>query len=153
MGHLGVPRQLPDYMALDLAIRVLGGEGSNRLHRVLRSERGLTYGAEASMHTLKRAGDFEAETDTRSEATAEVLRLTIEEFWRIRRQRVHPRELQDAQNYLSGSFPLQVETPDAIAMQILNVLFYELDLEELRTSGSACTRSPSTTFSASRAST
>ena len=133
VGHLGVPRQLPDYMALDLAIRVLGGEGSNRLHRVLRSERGLTYGAEASMHTLKRAGDFEAETDTRSEATAEVLRLTIEEFWRIRRQRVHPRELQDAQNYLSGSFPLQVETPDAIAMQILNVLFYELDLEELRT--------------------
>ena len=133
VGHLGVPRQLPDYVALDLAIKVLGGEGSNRLHRVLRSERGLTYGAEASMHAMKRAGDFEAETDTRSEATAEALRLMVEEFWRIQRQRVDPRELRDAQNYLSGSFPLQIETPDAIAMQILNVLFYGLDLEELRT--------------------
>ncbi len=38
-------RKHPDYLALDLALKILGGEGGNRLHRVLRSERGLTYGA------------------------------------------------------------------------------------------------------------
>ena len=27
MGHIGIPRRHPDYMALDLATRVLGGEG------------------------------------------------------------------------------------------------------------------------------
>ena len=53
VGHIGIPRKHPDYMALNLAIRILGGEGSNRLHQVLRTERGLTYGAQADMDTLQ----------------------------------------------------------------------------------------------------
>ena len=132
VGHLGVPRKNPDYMALNLAVRILGGEGSNRLHQVLRTERGLTYGAQASLDTLKRSGDIEAETNTRSEATGEVLRLIADEFWRIQRDRVSEHELADAKAYLTGSFPLTIETPDAIAMQILNVLFYELPIEQLQ---------------------
>src|SRR5205807_3505480 len=63
VGHIGVPRKSPDYMALNLAVRILGGEGSNRLHQVLRTERGLTYGAQASFDTLKWSGDIEAETN------------------------------------------------------------------------------------------
>ncbi len=132
VGHLGVPRKTEDYMALNLAVRILGGEGSNRLHQVLRTERGLTYGAQASLDTLKRSGDIEAETNTRSEATGEVLRLIADEFWRIQRDRVGEHELADAKAYLTGSFPLTIETPDAIAMQILNVLFYELPIEQLQ---------------------
>src|SRR5207249_10679545 len=68
VGHLGVPRKNLDYMALNLAVRILGGEGRNRLHQVLRTERGLTYCAQASLDTLKRTGDIEAETNTRSDA-------------------------------------------------------------------------------------
>ena len=132
VGHLGVPRKNPDYMALNLAVRILGGEGSNRLHQVLRTERGLTHGAQASLDTLKRSGDIEAETNTRSEATGEVLRLMSDEFWRLQRERVGEHELADAKAYLTGSFPLTIETPDAIAMQILNVLFYELPIEQLQ---------------------
>src|SRR5437016_9556936 len=118
-------------MAVNLAIRVLGGEGSNRLHQVLRTERSLTYGAQANFDTLKEGGDFEAETNTRSEATGEVLRLIVDEFWRLQRERVSERELSDAKAYLTGSFPLTIETPDAIATQVLNVLFYGLPVEEL----------------------
>jgi hypothetical protein len=44
VGNTALPRKHPDYLALDLAIKILGGEGGNRLHRVLRSDRGLTYG-------------------------------------------------------------------------------------------------------------
>jgi len=132
VGHLGIPRTHPDYMAVNLAIRILGGEGSNRLHQVLRTERGLTYGAQANMDTLKDTGDFEAETNTRSEATGEVLKLIVDEFWRIQRERVSERELADAKAYLTGSFPLTIETPESIAMQVVNVLFYGLPLEHLQ---------------------
>ncbi len=132
VGHIGVPRSSPDYMALNLAIRILGGEGSNRLHQVLRTERGLTYGAQASMDTLKESGDFKAQTNTRTEATGEVLRLIVDEFWRLQRERVSERELNDAKAYMTGSFPLTIETPEAIAMQILNVLFYDLPIEQLQ---------------------
>lgn len=133
VGHVGIPRKHPDYLALDLAVKILGGEGGNRLQRVLRSERGLTYGASADMQALKRSGDIMADTDTRSEATTEVLRAVVDEFSRLQRERVHPRELADAQAYLAGSFPLTIETPSAIAAQVLNVLFYELPLSEIET--------------------
>ena len=132
VGHLGISRTHPDYMAVNLAIRILGGEGSNRLHQVLRTERGLTYGAQANMDTLKETGDFEAETNTRTEATGEVLRLIVDEFWRMQRERVGDRELDGAKAYLAGSFPLTIETPESIAMQVVNALFYGLPLAELQ---------------------
>jgi zinc protease len=132
VGHIGIPRTHPDYMAVNLAIRILGGEGSNRLHQVLRTERGLTYGAQANMDTLKESGDFEAETNTRSDATGEVLRLIVDEFWRLQRERVSERELDGAKAYLTGSFPLTIETPESIAMQVVNALFYGLPLDELQ---------------------
>jgi len=131
-GHIGIKRNHQDYMALNMTLRILGGEGANRLHQVLRSERGLTYGAKADMDTLLESGDFEASTNTRSEATGEVLRLIVDEFWRIKRERVGERELSDAKAYLTGSFPLTIETPDAIATQVLNVLFYGLPVEQLQ---------------------
>ena len=133
VGNIGIPRNHPDYMALNLAIRILGGEGSNRLHQVLRTERGLTYGAQADMNTLKESGDIAAETNTRSDATGEVLRLIVDEMWRLQRERVSEGELASAKAYITGSFPLTIETPDSIALQVLNVMFYGLPLEQLQT--------------------
>jgi zinc protease len=133
VGNVALPRRHKDYLALDIAMKILGGEGGNRLHRVLRSERGLTYGASADLNALKDTGDIVAETDTRSEKTAEALRLIVEEIVRLQRQRVQQRELSDAQEYLTGSFPLTEETPSAIALQVLNAVFYGLDLNELQT--------------------
>jgi zinc protease len=133
VGQLGVPRKTPDYMALDQAIRILGGEGSNRLYRALRTDRGLTYSASADMNTMLLAGDFSAETDTRTEATAEVVKLIVDEVWRLQRDRTRDLELAGAQAYMTGSFPLTIETPAAIARQVLNVVFYDLSLDELRT--------------------
>ena len=54
------------------------------------------------------------------------------EFWRLQRERVGERELSDAKAYITGSFPLTIETPDAIATQVLNVLFYGLPVEQLQ---------------------
>jgi zinc protease len=133
VGHIAIPRKHQDFLAFDLAVKILGGEGANRLQRVLRSERGLTYGASADTQALLQTGDFSAETDTRSEATGEVLRVIVDEIMRIQRERVSPRELADAQAYLSGNFPLTIETPDAIAAQVLNALFYDLPLSDLET--------------------
>lgn len=133
IGQIAIPRKHPDYVAFDLAAKILGGEGANRLHRVLRSERGLTYGASAETQAMKHAGSLVAETDTRTETTGEVLRLAVDEFARLQRQRVSERELADAQAYLAGSFPLTIETPNQIATQVLNAVFYELPLEEIAT--------------------
>jgi zinc protease len=133
IGQIGIPRRHADFLAMDQAIKILGGEGANRLQQVLRSQRGLTYGASADLDTYKTTGGIVAETDTRTDATAEVLRLAVDEFFKLQRERVYEGELEGAQAYLAGHFPLTIETPDAIATQVLNQLFYELPLEELQT--------------------
>jgi predicted Zn-dependent peptidase len=133
VGQLAIPRKHRDFLAWDLAVKVLGGEGANRLHRVLRSERGLTYGASADTEGRKLAGDVVAETDTRTETTGEALRLMMQEFVRLQTQRVPERELVDAQAYLAGSFPLTIESPNDIASQVINYVLYDLPLEDIPT--------------------
>mgnify|MGYP002629473995 CR=1 FL=1 len=133
VGQIGISRTNADYVAVDMAMRILGGEGANRLFGVLRSDRGLTYGASANFRAYRTSGSFIAETDTRSETTGEALRLIVNEFFRLQKEPVDPRELRGAQDYMSGNFPLAIETPSAIAMQVLNQLFFGLSLDELET--------------------
>ncbi len=131
VGHLGLARTSPDHLAFDVALKILGGEGGNRLGSVLRTERSLTYAASADVASRRLGGDFMAKADTRSDATAEVLHLMVEEVARMRRERVSRRELENAQAYLAGSFPLTIEAPNAIAAQVLEALLYGLDLDDL----------------------
>ena len=131
VGHLALRRAHPDYLALDVAIKILGGEGGNRLGSVLRTDRSLTYSASAEMAGRQFGGDFMARTDTRSSATAEVLRLTVDEIARMQRERVSRRELRRAKDYLAGHFPLTIETPNAIAAQVLEAILFGLELDDL----------------------
>ena len=55
----------------------------------------------------------------------------VDEFTRLQRERVNDGELEGAQDYMVGHFPLTIEVPDAIATQVLNQLFYELPVDDL----------------------
>jgi len=133
VGQLSIARTSPDYLPFDLAVHVLGGEGANRLFGVLRTDRGLTYGAEAELHAYRTSGELVADTNTRSPQTGEVLRLIVEEIARLKDEPVDPRELRGAKDYIEGSFPITIETPSNIALLVLNQLFYGLDLKDLQT--------------------
>ena len=131
VGHIAIPRKHNDFEAVDQAVKILGGEGANRLQQVLRSQKQLTYGASADLNTFKLAGAVIAETDTQTSSTAEALRVVVDEFTRLQRERVNDGELEGAQDYMVGHFPLTIEVPDQIATQVLNQLFYELPVDEL----------------------
>ncbi len=133
IGHLAIAHNDPQYLQLDLAIRILGGEGANRLFGVLRTDRGLTYGASADMRAYKNAGEIIAETNTRSPTTVQALRLMVDEYARLQKEPVDGRELRGAQDFMAGNFPLTIETPSSIAEQVLGRLFYGQDLKELET--------------------
>jgi zinc protease len=132
-GQLGIPHDHPDFLPLDIAVRILGGEGANRLFGVLRTDRGLTYGASADMRAYKSAGLIIAQTNTRSPTTGQTLRLLVDEYAKLQKEPIDGRELRGAQDFMSGSFPLTIETPSAIAEQVLGRLFYGQDLKELET--------------------
>ena len=130
-GHVALPRAHDDFLTFDLAIKILGGEGGNRLGGVLRTERQLTYSAAADLGGQLVSGDFLAQTDTRSPATAEALRLMVDEIARLGREPVSRRELGGAQDYLAGSFPITLETPNAIAARVLEAMLFGLELDSI----------------------
>ncbi|MDH4066704.1 MAG: insulinase family protein, partial [Acidobacteriota bacterium] len=61
VGQVAIPRKHDDFEALDQAVKILGGEGANRLQQVLRSQRQLTYGASADLDSYKWSGAIVAD--------------------------------------------------------------------------------------------
>ena len=53
VGHLGMPRKASGLHGAQPRHPDPRRRGSNRLHQVLRTERGLTYGAQANLDTMK----------------------------------------------------------------------------------------------------
>ena len=71
-----------------------------------------------------------AETDTQTANTAEALRSSSTSSRGCSASASTTASSRRA-GLLVGHFPLTIETPDAIATQVLNQLFYELPVEEL----------------------
>ena len=56
IGHVGVPRRIPDFHALSVMGAILGGLFNSRLNMKLREEKGYTYGAGAGFDMRRGAG-------------------------------------------------------------------------------------------------
>ncbi|HSP89673.1 MAG TPA: pitrilysin family protein, partial [Vicinamibacterales bacterium] len=132
VGHLGIRRDARDFMATDLAVRILGGDGTSRLQQLL-TRRGLAYGVSADLTAYRTTGDIAAKGGTRPELTGAALRVMVDQFFRLQREQVGSSELDAAKAFLAGSFPLSIETPDDIAARVLTSLFYGVPLAQLDT--------------------
>jgi len=133
VGQTTVRRKDPDYFNVLVASYVLGGSGSGRLNQTLRVERGLTYGAYATIQPRKGPGSFYSTTDTRTEKTAEALNLLLEQIQKFREREVPADELQNAKSFLIGSFPLSIEVPNNLASRLTTVFLYDLGDDYLKT--------------------
>jgi zinc protease len=127
VGHLGVERSNPDYFALKVMNYILGGGGfSSRMMDEIRSNRGLTYGIYCSFDFNKLKGAYTVDTFTQNDSTAAAIKAIIEQIGKIRSEGATDKELEDTKSFYTGYFPLQFETPDQIATQILDVELYDL---------------------------
>jgi zinc protease len=130
LGHAGVPRGHADYYAILVMNYILGGGGfSSRVMDSIRNERGLAYSVYSYFGADKSHGSFQFVMQTKNETAAEAIRLAGEELQRIREQPVSAQELDDAKNYLIGSFPLRFDTNRRIAAFISQVEYFELGLD------------------------
>lgn len=130
MGHEGVPRNHPDYYAIQVMNYILGGGGfSSRLMDSVRNERGLAYSVYSTFDADKYVGTFQVGMQTKNESADEAIRIAVEEIRRIREQGVGEQELQAAKDYLIGSFPLRFDTNRRLAGFFAQVEFFELGLD------------------------
>jgi zinc protease len=127
MGHFGIDRKSPDYFPVRVMNYILGGGGfASRLMEEVRAKRGLTYGIYSNFDSYRLKGAFEVSTFTRIDSTLGAIQATLDQIKRIRTEKVSDKELSETKSFYTGYFPLQFETPEQIATQILNVEIYDL---------------------------
>jgi len=129
MGHEGVTRGNPDYYAIQVMNNILGGGGfSSRVVDSIRNERGLAYSVYTYFNADKSHGTFQFVMQTKNDSAGEAMRIAREEIERIRREPVSEQELNDAKDYLTGSFPLRLDTTRKVANFLAQVEYFQLGL-------------------------
>lgn len=126
VGHLGVPRNDPDYLALQLGNQIFGGSFNSRLNMKLRANEGLTYGATSSFEPNRFAGTFQATTFTRTEKTAAAIGMLVDLLNEFKQNPATEAEFKEAQAYMTGSFGIATETAGAVAGRVLAAEVYGL---------------------------
>ena len=126
IGHVGIERNNPDFIAVTLMNTVLGGYFGSRINLNLREKHGFTYGARSGFSPRIFPGEFSVETDVRNEVTDASIKLIAEELKRITSEEITDEELQLVKNYLTGLFPMQLETANAVATRVINLYLYNL---------------------------
>lgn len=126
LGKPLFPRNHPDYTPFSVLNKILGGGASDRLFRVLRGEKGFTYGAYSGMQNYKEAGSWLASADVRTPVTVDALETCIDQIRLLREEPVRNDELDNARKYIIGSFPLKNETVGAIAALTMRQQMYDL---------------------------
>ena len=109
----GINRMDPDYEALMVANRVLGGT-MGRLFRHLREEKGYTYGIGSGVNAPKYRGDWTASTSVRTPVTADALRDLLAEIEEMRTKPVPASEFQDNKGALVAAFALSLENTASV---------------------------------------
>ncbi len=133
LGHLGVTRTSPDYYALQVLDTILGGGAgfTARIPQRLRDELGLAYTTFASitMTAGMDPGRFIAFIGTSPENMKLATEGLINEIRRIIEEPVTDQELQDAKDYLTGSFVFAFESSPQIARFLIHAEVYGLGFD------------------------
>lgn len=130
LGHLGTTRNDPDYYALLVMNYILGGGGfSSRLMDNIRDNKGLAYDVHSALTAQKESGDFSITIQTKNESANLVIEESLKEIHRIQTSPVSEKELADAKAYLTGSFPLRMDTYAKIAGILTSIEVYNLGLD------------------------
>lgn len=126
VGTQSIERTNPDYEALTLANRVLGGGPNARLFEHLREQKGYTYGAYSGFSATRIRGAWTASTDVRSEVTDPALTDLIDEIRQMREAVVPEKELASAKKSIVAGFALSLESPNAILGNYIDRYIYKL---------------------------
>jgi zinc protease len=133
-GHEGLDRHDPDFFAAFVMNHILGGSGfDSRLMYEVREKRGLTYGIGSFLlprdHAAQIMGQFSASNANIGEAT-DVIRT----IWAdMAENGVRASELEAAQTYLTGAYPLRFDGNAQIAGILTGMQMEDLGIDYIAT--------------------
>jgi zinc protease len=133
IANTGITRTNNAYFPMLLMHTVLGANASSRLFMNLREDKGYTYGAYSSLDARRTAGSFRASAEVRTPVTGDSLKEFFYELERIRTEPVSQKEIADAKSYLTGVFPIRLETQEGLIDQLVQIRMLGLPDDYLQT--------------------
>ena len=131
IGHVGLPRRIPDFHAVSLLNAILGGTINSRLNRLIREERGYSYGIHSAFDLRRAAGPFAVRTAVETRVTVPAVVETLGVLRGMGEAEAEPDELRTARDYLVGVFPLRFEGAAQVAAALSGLVVFDLPDDEL----------------------
>src|SRR5438445_429804 len=119
IANEAITRPSPDSLSLLLMHTRLGATASPRLFMNPREHKGYTYGAYSDLDARRLSGTFRATAEVRPAVTGASLHEFFYELNHIRNDAVSDEEITNAKSYLSGVFPIRIETQDGLIDQLV----------------------------------
>jgi zinc protease len=133
IANPAINRMSNDYFPMLLMNVVLGANASSRLFMNLREAKGYTYGAYSELDARRLAGSFRETAEVRTPVTGPSLKEFFFELDRIRNEAVPEKEIRDAKSFLTGVFPIQIETQEGLINRLVQIKMYGLPADYLQT--------------------
>lgn len=131
-GQGGIKRNDPDWYAAYVMNYVLGGGGfTSRLMTEVRVKRGLAYSVASWLNPMDHSAVIAGSVGTKNAKVAESIRIIRREWARMRAHGITKTELHDAKTYLTGSFPLSLDSTGSIAAILVAVQNEHLGIDYL----------------------
>jgi zinc protease len=137
LGHLGVPRNHPDFEALVILDHIFGsGPGfSDRLGRIVRDEMGLVYAIGGGMTDSADIlpGLFRVYAGTMPEEADRVVATIVDQVRAMRAGSFSDEEVERARRYLAGAWVFDYQGVEQRAERLLDLERWGRPLDEPRT--------------------
>lgn len=127
VGGLGIRRDNPDFVAIEVVNTVFGGRFTSWLNDELRINSGLTYGANSRFTPLKNSGTFAISTFTANKTTEATIDKALHVLDSLHKKGFDDKTLTSAKNYVKGQFPPRYETAGQLAGLLTQMFWYGFD--------------------------
>jgi zinc protease len=133
IGQIGVARNTPDYVPLEVMNAALGGLFSSRINLNLREVHGYTYGAFSNFVYRRLPGPFMAGSAVRTDVTAPSVSEVFKEVEQMRNSTLKPEELALAKDSIARSVAADFESTGSTVSAASQLFTYQLPLDYYRT--------------------
>jgi predicted Zn-dependent peptidase len=103
---------------------ILGGGMSSRLFQNVREDRGLAYSIFSEVNSFRDTGSLCVYAGTSAQNAEQVIRLTVDEFRRLKADPVPEEELQRAKDQLKGNILMSLESSGALMSNLARQEMY-----------------------------
>lgn len=139
LGGFGIDRSDPRWPDLQVASHVLGGGLGSRLAKVLREEKGYTYGVHLVDHPMHDGGLLAVQASFRTEVVVPAITTAVQLLDLTAAPITHS-EVTDAVGYLQGSAPLRYSTAQGVTERVTSLVAAGLSAEFVNSFSAALDR-------------